>query len=223
MDLEQRLARLERANRRMKRIGALVLVVAGAVVLSGAAQGKDLPHLEVASLTVKDQDGDVRARLSPLETGASLNLYDKGGKTQAEFRTVADVGSGLILAGKDGVQATLTVGAGSSALRLRDKGGKLRAELAAAADGSPALALFDKAGGLRAVLDVDADGSLFLYDKDGKVRAGLTVLGDGSPSLLLFDKEETPRAVLDTGTTKTAAGTLTLYDAKGDVIWQAPR
>ena len=174
MNLEQRLARLERANRRMKRIGALVLVVAAAALLSGAAQGKELPHLEVASLTVKDQDGDVRAKLSPLETGASLNLYDKGGKTQAEFRTVADVGSGLILAGKDGVQATLTVGAGSSALDL--------------------------------------------YDKDGKVRAGLTVLGDGSPSLLLFDKEETPRAVLDTGTTKTAAGTLTLYDAKGDVI-----
>ena len=66
MDLEQRLARLERANRRMKRIGAFVLLLAAVVLLSVQAKGKDLPHLEVASLTVKDQDGDVRARLSSL-------------------------------------------------------------------------------------------------------------------------------------------------------------
>ena len=58
MDLEQRMARLERGNRRMKRIGALGLVVAAVVLLSGAAKGKELEHLEVSSLTLKDEDGN---------------------------------------------------------------------------------------------------------------------------------------------------------------------
>ena len=44
MDIEQRLARLERANRRMKRIGTLVLLVAAAVLLSGATQGAGALH-----------------------------------------------------------------------------------------------------------------------------------------------------------------------------------
>ncbi len=61
MDLEQRLARLERANQRMKRIGTLVVVAAAAVLLSGAANGKALPDLEVGSLTLKDKDGKRRA------------------------------------------------------------------------------------------------------------------------------------------------------------------
>ena len=32
-----------------------------------------------------------------------------------------------------------------------------------------------------------------------------------------------PRATLGVTTRETTAGTLTLFDAKGDVIWQAPR
>ena len=191
MDLEQRLARLERTNRRMKRIGALVLVVAAAVLLSGAAQGKDLPHLEVGSLTLKD----------------------KAGKMRASLRARAD---------------------GPVWLALFDKDEKTRARLFAAADGRPRLALLGKAGERQATLTVFADGSpgLLLHDKDGKPRATLTVVADGSPSLALFDKDGNQRATLGvTGTvhkrtgaeTKTSAGTLTLFDAKGDVLWQAPR
>ena len=144
MDLEQRVAQLERGNRRMKRIGALVLVVAAAALLSGQVKGK-YPDLEVGSLT------------------------------------------------------------------LKDKAAKTRARLGVSADGSP---------------------SLDLLDRDGKTRARLTVLPDGSPGLALFGKDGSVRATLGatatvdkrTGAkTKTTEGTLTLFDAKGDVIWQAPR
>ena len=63
---------------------------------------------------------------------------------------------------------------------------------------TPGLTLFDGAGEARALL-TGADGSLFLYDKDGEPRAVLDVdTDDGSPSL-------------------------TLFDAKGDALWQAPR
>ena len=134
MDLEQRLARLERGNRRMKRIGALVLLVAAAALLSGQAKGKDLQDLEVGSLTLKDKAGKTRARLRALE------------------------------------------------------------------DGPVVLGLFDKDETLRATLGALEDGTvtLALCDKDGKPRAMLSVDADESPAL-------------------------TLRDAKGDVIWKAPR
>ncbi len=136
----------------MKRIGALVLVVAAAALLSGAANGKDLQHLEVGSLTLKDKDG------------------------------------------------------------------KKLAWLGVKADGSPLLALYDKDGTRRAVLKTSTRGSagLAVLDKDGKPRAAFGVRVDGSASLVLAGKDGTELA-------KIAENTLTLFDAKGNVIWQAPR
>ena len=197
MDLEQRLARLERANRRMKRIGALVLLMAAVVLLSGQAKGNDLQDLVVGSLTLKDKDGKTRARL----------------------RALAD---------------------GSVALALFDKDGNARAMLFVAADGSPDLTLSDKAGKTRAHLVVGVDGSpvLALSDKDGKVRASLYVgvassgpgwPHTGSPGLDLYDKDGQTRATLGVSMVDRllapvrTEGTLTLFDAKGNVLWQEPR
>ena len=181
MDLEQRLARLERANRRMKQIGTLVLLVAAAMLVSGAAN-----DLEVGSLALKDKDGNTRAHLAMVDGTPRLALFDKAGKTRARLH-------------------------GNPGLALFDKDGEARAHLIVFADGSPSLAFFDRAGKVRAMLGTHADGSpgLRLADKDGKTRATLGVT---------TTLEERTGAE-----TKTSAGTLTLYDAKGDVIWQAPR
>jgi len=97
MDLEQRLARLERANRRMKRIGALVLVVAAAVVLSGAADGKDLPDLEVGSLTLKDKAGKVRAMLAEGKTEEQIKDFFVSRYGEWILRAPKKRGVGLIL------------------------------------------------------------------------------------------------------------------------------
>ena len=78
-----------------------------------------------------------------------------------------------------------------------------------------------------------ADGSpgLFLHDKDAKTRVALTAGADGT-ALILYDKDWKTRATLGVTTgfdkrtgaeTKTAESTLTLFDAKGDVLWQAPQ
>ena len=101
MDLEQRLARLERANRRMKRIGTLVVVVAAAVVLSGAADGKDLPDLVVRSLTLKDKDGKTRARLAMVYESPHLDLFDKDGKRRVMLSAIHDRAD-LVFFAKDG-------------------------------------------------------------------------------------------------------------------------
>ncbi len=186
MNLEQRLARLERGNRRMKRIGALVLVVAAAVVLSGAAMRK-YRHLEVGSLTLKDKAGNTRVYIGTDEDGSvSLSLKDKAGKTRA----------------------LLDVARNGSALWLSDKDGEDRVMLSTIT-GWPQLVFFDKAGNTRLSLNLLDDGaSLHIHDKD-RLRATLGVSRG-------VDKRTGAK-------TKTTAGTLTLFDAKGDVIWQAPR
>jgi len=71
---------------------------------------------------------------------------------------------------------------------------------------------------------------LFLLGEKN-VRASLQVAADGSPALRLSDKDGRTRALLGVTEavnkagkkTKTAENTLTLYDAKGNVIWQTPR
>ena len=96
-------------------------------------------------------------------------------------------------------------------LHVMDGHGKIRVRLGTGSDGRPVLALFDK---------------------DGNPRVGLATVADGSPSLRLFDRNKRTRAALGvsetvnkvTGaTTTTAENALTFFDAKGNVIWQAPR
>ena len=198
MHLEQRLARLERANRRMKRIGALVLMVAGAALLSGQANGKDLQHLEVGSLTLKDKDGKTRAALGVNADGwATLTLFDTDGRVRSMLS--------------------------EESLALLDKDRTVRSMLI---EGS--LTLFEKDGDPRVRLTAnDRPPGLTLYGKDGKTWASLHGGPNGS-QLTLYDKNQKPRATLGVTTTvnkrtgaetKTSAGTLTLYDAKGSVLW----
>ena len=59
MTIEQRLERLERQNRWMKRGGAVAVALVAAVFLMGQAKPKELPDLEVRSLTLKDNAGRV--------------------------------------------------------------------------------------------------------------------------------------------------------------------
>ncbi len=91
--LEQRLDRLERENRCLKRAGALALAVIAAVVLMGQATGAKVPKvIEAERFVVRDASGNTRAVLGSTvlettQTGAvekrppsSLVLFDKDGK-----------------------------------------------------------------------------------------------------------------------------------------------
>ncbi len=58
MTIEQRLAKLERQNRWMKRGGGLMLAAIACVVLIGQGKAKALPDLVAKSLTIKDRHGN---------------------------------------------------------------------------------------------------------------------------------------------------------------------
>jgi len=155
MTTEQRLERLEREIRWMRRIGAVSVALAAAVFLIGQGKDKELPDLVVRSLTVKDKDGIVRAQV---KTGGptdpvGLYLMAKDGKVRAGYGTTAD---------------------GSTLLSCLDKkaGGKTRVMLGNWLDGSPYLHLFDKNGKPRVLLDffgADGSPSLQFIDANGNV------------------------------------------------------
>ena len=179
MSIEQRLEKLERQNKWMRRIGGVAVALVAAVFLMGQGKEKELPDLEVQSLTVKAKDG----RITKI-TGGDMTLIDANGETRASLCT-----------SKGGV----------ASLGLNDDSGRYRVALILPKDGAP---------------------GFYLRDRIGRFRALLSLLKDGSPSLRLTDKDGKTRAVLGVTTVagkKTAESTLTLFNAKGDVIWQAPK
>ena len=165
MTTEQRLERLERKVRWMRRIGVVAVAVAVAVFLIGQGKEKVPPDLVVRSLTMKDRDGKVRAALHVKDNRfPTLVFFDSHG----------------------GRCAGLGFGAGGPALQLFDPHGIERTGLFMGPDG-PGLSLSDKDGNARAVLITRPDETslLRLLDKNRIPHAELDVRSDGSPRLRL--------------------------------------
>jgi hypothetical protein len=168
MTTEQRLERLERENRWMRRIGVVAVAVAAAVFLVGQGKRKKLPDLEVRSLTIMDQWGRPR-----------IFLHATRGSR-----------------------------------------------------GSPELSFCGHDGKRRVVLHGGEDASgLSLHNQDGKRRAVLATAEDRECHLALLTKDGKPGAVLElselgfTGRSRVlpAMAGLTLWDPKGNIIWQVPK
>lgn len=86
MSVEDRLAQLERENRRLKAAGLLVLIVAGAVFLMGQARP---PQRVVASeFVLVNASGEVMAQ---------LGAYDEEGMASLSLRPPVPNGSGLFV------------------------------------------------------------------------------------------------------------------------------
>lgn len=125
MTLEERVARMERQNRRFKRMGALAILLASSFLLSGAAaQG---PRRIVAEeIYLVDSAGRERGALLVTKEGSvGFWLRDATGK----FRSVYSLG-----------------GAGSAILDFRDKNGKVRMAVGITQTDSPRINIVDAAG-----------------------------------------------------------------------------
>lgn len=119
----QRLARVERENRRLKRLGGLMLLGFTAVVLMGQTKGARV--VEAEKFVLRDPTGKVRASLS----------------------TLPDSSVGFAILSADGKSLSLSAeGDGTMGLTMYDKSKKLRAEIFTLADGSGGLALYDASG-----------------------------------------------------------------------------
>jgi hypothetical protein len=116
----------------------------------GQEKAKELPDLEVRSLTVKDKDGKRRAALATLPNGRTQLVFsDANGNMRARLSSGAMTG-----------------------LALKDRAGKTRVRLGTMLDGAPRLSMWDEDGNSRATLTVfpEPGGSVLdLSDKSGKV------------------------------------------------------
>jgi len=99
-----RLDRLEKENRCLKRIGALVVVGIAAVVLMGQAKPSKVPKvIEAEKLILRDEAGRIRATLDGSEsTRERFALFDVNGKARAGIWLGPDGSPALILSGKEG-------------------------------------------------------------------------------------------------------------------------
>ena len=105
--LAQRLAQLERHNRRLRHALALVGVAAGALVFMGQAALRPRT-VEVETLTLVDRAGQRRATLAAPGGGVVLTLYAPEGRWQAQFEVTDE--PNLVLADRQGPVLTMPHG-----------------------------------------------------------------------------------------------------------------
>ncbi|HEY7675465.1 MAG TPA: hypothetical protein VIG69_00225 [Candidatus Methylomirabilis sp.] len=185
----ERLERLERQNRTLRRGGVAALALAGAAVLMGQATPAG-QTVEAEGFILRGPNGKARAELAMRGGEPRLILRDANEKEQVRLAVSADGSPTLTFYYNDWrPNLMLKAGGVGPALTFFDKEGKTGAVLGVYSDGSPSLAFMDRAQKTRAILGILADGSpaLAFQDKAGARRTALGVLPDGSPALTFAD------------------------------------
>jgi len=238
----ERLGKLERQNRRLKRAGSLALTAVAALLLMGQATPESRT-IEAERFIVIDSAGKTRAVLSMILDGPHLVMYDEKGEMRVNLRVGPD---GPLLAfdneaGKPQTELTAVKGfnglltynyAGTPstvlgeeekgpALRLFDADGKPHIELWST-NQAPQMSFRDAAGRERAVMYLEPQSgapSIAFYDQREKIMTALYAAEMG-PTLRLNDSDENPRVEL--GVRKDGAPSLHMWDVKGNVTWSIP-
>jgi hypothetical protein len=149
MDIEQRLARLEQENRRLKIIGLMALCVIAGLTIFGrvgaadasTAQQRTSDYITVKQITVVDDEGDERLSIGTACTAEDFPTC--GGSIDFSGGRLAD-GTRTSFLSIDTVQ-------GYPDITLRGQRGLNRLSLRAEAGGSPKVLIFDAAGNIASV------------------------------------------------------------------------
>jgi hypothetical protein len=222
-ELSARLERLERDNRRFKRLGIAALVLAAA--LGAIYATRPVPN-EIDSHQFVLLDGQGRARLTistPKYAGAAVGMNaDDPGIWMTDRK-----GTDRTMLTSDGLRFADATGrplASYSATRpvplsirardfeVVDAAGVPRAELSTIMGDSPSLVFFDGGGKERVLIEESAKGpSIALSDTYGRRRFIATVF-KSSPHLWLTDDEQKLRLALEVNEKKPG---ITLSDDEG--------
>jgi hypothetical protein len=250
-ELERRLQSVEKQNRRLKQLGAVLLVFGTLFIVMGQAPSKKT--VEANEFILRDESGNVRARLAMAGMLPEMVLFDEKGNTSARMNggiSAQNRGGSIILFDSRGQEReSFTVLQDGPALALEDSKGKNRGIFGFSEsrnntllavfdmDGHPrgqfaggnngaTLELYDSKQALRGIFTGGENGAgLVLVDAKGSVQTGLT----GS-SIGVFDDQgfEATLGIKDLGnartgeTRKTSAASLILIGKDKNVIWKAP-
>jgi hypothetical protein len=191
-EIQFRLEKLERENRRMKTTGSLAVMIAASLFLMG--QAKSDRTIEAQKFVLKDASGKVGAELAMDRFGARLNLHDANGRPVVTL-VGSDAPSLGLMRGEESI--SLFIGAnhqyGLALYGKKDTGryGGIRAGLAIMND-IPALSLYDKNQRERITLEAkESAPSVILRDakENENLRLGYDPLSS-EPTLSLMDVGE---------------------------------
>jgi hypothetical protein len=140
----ERLERLEKQNRGLKRAIALFMILVSSMILLGArGHGRTI---EARQIALKDDEGHTRAVLGMRSAGPGLTLYDADGDKVWALLTVLQTGPVLGLYDTGGTtRVLLGVTPKGATLNFNDEEGKLRAEMGFSGE-APHLTFFDRDG-----------------------------------------------------------------------------
>ncbi len=244
-----RLERVERENRRLKQISAVVSLLATVVLIMG--QARPDRTIEAQKFVLTDSHGNKRADLAMVFDRPTLTLRDANGlplvamaggdysfltlnrarsKEQVTISANKDF-YGLLLYDERIQRAGVAVWKGIPGLTLYDEKGTERAGLDLKQSG-PMLRLVDansKAGFNMWVAPLGAGPDFSMYDASGELRVNL-VAPDSGPSLKLADHNgysaifgSTDLITPSTGRKEmTSAASLALFGKDNKVLWSAP-
>lgn len=212
--IQERLLKLERQNRRLKQAGAAALIVAASLLLMGQTsrtkpvQASQSNTVEASQFILKDKSGKVRANLSidesPGNSGAvQLVFYDVEGKQRVKL------GSGNPYLG--------------GTLQLADEKGKNRIVILSSGALGGSLGLDDSNGFPVTLLTTDSAvlpsleaKSVSLKDTDGNVRARLFMTEKSTAKVEeIWPNMPMPPETKNLPVTFNPSPTLALYDLKG--------
>jgi hypothetical protein len=146
LTMEQRVERLEQAQRRWRRLAVGAMLGLAGVMLMGQ---KPAPRIvEAERFVLRDAAGRVRAELG-MDTEQSVALRFRDADNMPRLSVGTENGASVVVLNEQGgkVRAGLvTLPQGAPALTLYDTNGKNRAELALTREGAPALTILDRDG-----------------------------------------------------------------------------
>lgn len=124
--LDARLRKLERQNRRLRGLVAVVIAAAAVPLLAGYASPND--KIEATEFVVRDKAGAVRARLFVDEQNKTrLVLRDKDGKSEAML--VSGDGGALHVTDQQGKTSVVVTASSAKGVVVVESSGKPRAVL----------------------------------------------------------------------------------------------
>jgi len=169
--LTRRLEAVERDNRRLRRLGLMMLIGVGvllglttAIIVVASRHGLPgtVPQVaEAKKFLLRDREGRIRGAWGTNEEGAAqLLLQDGKGRTRVRITVQPDGGSGLAFV--DSVNnSRIVVGVlpdESANIVLADPGGKTRAVLGISPTGATTMDFADRGGVTKAGIGVDTRG-----------------------------------------------------------------
>ena len=215
-DIDARLGKLEKQNRRLRTLALLGALLVGAGVLM--AQKRVPTSVEARGFVVRDAAGRPRALLG----SEGLSLFDRNGELRVALLLAAgedrDVASLGFYDARGDLRAHFEVAPDEVSLAANHPDGRTAWELCDSKDG-PTLSLRDGNGTPRVVCTVLRAGpACTLLDADRSVRALVQVAGNRA-GINLYDANGTSRIAI--ATTGDLAGVV-LNDAAHKLMWCTP-